>query len=704
MSKRKAVEQQERVDVGLFEHDEHVLVPSFPGEDSSFFLQQRHDEIQKRLAILRATHATTTTATTKNQTVAAVVVPDSVIHKIDTHWDYVLKEMQWLATDFQAERKRHQSRRKKVHRGILQYQIKAQQIQQQQKVNARLFQRKRAIQLAKHVRTHYWNQIHKIITFQQQQSLQQAQKQIMKQQLNQMIRQTEKYTSLILQDNNENTTSSIEQALQGSTRKTQIHKYRSNNYYQQLADQIQDEVLYGHPTTDDDNRTTTSSSSYSTHTSSTTISDASWQQTLQQYQHDPHEIPTLLQDQRTNVQTILQQVYNCSNDDDDNNNDEDRNETILDDDEEFQADPNAVDDETTLIQEESLPQEMTPQEEMAMLQADNALSIEELRRKYAGAFDYDGEDEGMSIMEQSTDKSETMEDEYEEENPSIYNDDDDDEFQADPDAVDDETTLIQEESLPQEMTPQEEMAMLQADNALSIEELRQKYAQALQANNEEDDEDLQSMEEESDGGGGGESDEFEPDPMACDDETTMEQEERLPQEISPEDEIRMLKEENELSVEELRARYSGAFNQTSTSIQDASEDQQSGTSLEAEDNESSTRESEDDSSEAGTAALVALEASAETARATLATRPYLISSWVKLRPYQQTGLNWLVSLQTHRLNGILADGKLTSSPLLLHTEHFTSLTVQQKWALEKPFKRYHFLLILRATKVFGDLT
>ena len=246
--------------------------------------------------------------------------------------------------------------------------------------------------------------------------------------------------------------------------------------------------------------------------------------------------------------------------------------------------------------------------------------------------------------------------------------------------------------------------MLQADNALSIEELRQKYAQALQANNEEDDEDLQSMEEESDGGGGGESDEFEPDPMACDDETTMEQEERLPQEISPEDEIRMLKEENELSVEELRARYSGAFNQTSTSIQDASEDQQSGTSLEAEDNESSTRESEDDSSEAGTAALVALEASAETARATLATRPYLISSWVKLRPYQQTGLNWLVSLQTHRLNGILADGKLTSSPLLLHTEHFTSLTVQQKWALEKPFKRYHFLLILRATKVFGDLT
>jgi hypothetical protein len=36
-------------------------------------------------------------------------------------------------------------------------------------------------------------------------------------------------------------------------------------------------------------------------------------------------------------------------------------------------------------------------------------------------------------------------------------------------------------------------------------------------------------------------------------------------------------------------------------------------------------------------------------------RPFLLASWVKLRNYQHIGLNWLVSLQTRRLNGILAD-------------------------------------------------
>ncbi len=57
----------------------------------------------------------------------------------------------------------------------------------------------------------------------------------------------------------------------------------------------------------------------------------------------------------------------------------------------------------------------------------------------------------------------------------------------------------------------------------------------------------------------------------------------------------------------------------------------------------------------GIAALNALEASALRAQQTLASRPFLLASWVKLRHYQQVGLNWLVSLQSRRLNGVLAD-------------------------------------------------
>jgi SNF2 family DNA or RNA helicase len=37
--------------------------------------------------------------------------------------------------------------------------------------------------------------------------------------------------------------------------------------------------------------------------------------------------------------------------------------------------------------------------------------------------------------------------------------------------------------------------------------------------------------------------------------------------------------------------------------------------------------------------------------------PFLLTPWLRMREYQQIGLNWLVSLQSRRLNGILADGK-----------------------------------------------
>ncbi|OEU20173.1 SNF2_N-domain-containing protein, partial [Fragilariopsis cylindrus CCMP1102] len=66
---------------------------------------------------------------------------------------------------------------------------------------------------------------------------------------------------------------------------------------------------------------------------------------------------------------------------------------------------------------------------------------------------------------------------------------------------------------------------------------------------------------------------------------------------------------------------------------------------------SATEEEEDDSDIDD---MMSIE-SAKKARETLASRPFLIPPWVKLRKYQQVGLNWLVSLQSRRLNGILAD-------------------------------------------------
>ena len=44
-----------------------------------------------------------------------------VAEKTDVHWDFLCKEMQWLATDFMAERKRHTTQRRRVAHSVIQH-------------------------------------------------------------------------------------------------------------------------------------------------------------------------------------------------------------------------------------------------------------------------------------------------------------------------------------------------------------------------------------------------------------------------------------------------------------------------------------------------------------------------------------------------------------------------------------------------------
>ena len=154
---------------------------------------------------------------------------------------------------------------------------------------------------------------------------------------------------------------------------------------------------------------------------------------------------------------------------------------------------------------------------------------------------------------------------------------------------------------------------------------------------------------------------FTPTGNEADDETTMEAEEKLGREMSYEEEIALLNQEGEMSVEELRAMYADIGSEGQGGVDEEEvEESGDGKRKAVEGQALSLRESKRqravpiDVSDTE-AALAALEASAERARSTLASRPFLLSKWVKLREYQQIGLNWLVSLHARRLNGILAD-------------------------------------------------
>jgi SNF2 family DNA or RNA helicase len=110
-----------------------------------------------------------------------------------------------------------------------------------------------------------------------------------------------------------------------------------------------------------------------------------------------------------------------------------------------------------------------------------------------------------------------------------------------------------------------------------------------------------------------------------------------------------------MSTEELRRLYGLDADEHGADIATQKPEKRKHESSDGPDNVKLTKKTKNYDSDAGIEALKSLAASDEKARHTMLTRPFLLASWVKLRAYQQVGMNWLVSTQSRRLNGILAD-------------------------------------------------
>eukprot|EP00984_Skeletonema_dohrnii_P026780 scaffold16192_cov121-Skeletonema_dohrnii-CCMP3373.AAC.1 len=346
---------------------------------------------------------------------------------------------------------------------------------------------------------------------------------------------------------------------------------------------------------------------------------------------------------------------------DNNNNNDDDVETendlsmLAEDDyeekDEFHIESDEKDDETTIEAEEKLGRDMSYQDEIDLLQREGEMSIEELRAMYANMENGDDtdtqqprEDEAM----EETAMSLLAEDDHEEQ----------DEFHLDNVEVDDETTLEAEEKLGRDMSYQDEIDLLKRESEMSVEELRAMYANMEDGGVECDDEkeagtatsalDLLNEDDHE------EKDEFHMEEDEVDDETTIEAEEKLGRDMSYEQELSQLQEESEMSTEELRRLYGLDADEDGTETSTQKPEKRKLEAADDPDDGKSAKKTKNDSDE-GIAALQTLAASDEKARQTMLTRPFLLASWVKLRAYQQVGMNWLVSAQSRRLNSILAD-------------------------------------------------
>ena len=789
-------------------------------------LQQRQSLVQQRLTEISIDDPFASVRTKKRKgTPTPIPTPNKsqgipYDPKKDSHWDFVMKEMQWLSVDFQGERKRQTSLAKKQAGSIKLYHSTKEKRRIRAFAEMEHKKRRLASKLARDVVKGWWHtKIERVIAYKQKVDADLIRKRGMDRHLVNLVKQTERYTDLLneqllndnagVDGNGAAIPLTIEQALNETDAMMQARTARMRHTdYQMLADELrkrQEIEFYGESTEDEgesemEDYLPNSNGGSEDQDDETTLIEAEEidatggimqvqkeaRLLLEESQMDIEDVLKRFEGERdallniksdehqmdaddgANVDTSTDTCVNTStddiipprsqrgrrkrvkfasnvntenmtnllstsdvepvvNDNDGNDADDDADMSDVDDfasqtsnqsdgSDEFVADQlSCVDDETTLDAEMRLKPEMHPDDEISLLQKEAEMSVEELRAVYlsAQATETDNgsdNDNGSGVGE--TENIQSNNDNFDDTSTCMASaSSGSEDFEDEGLAVDDETTLEAEERLEREMSAEDEIALLQRENEMSIEELRAKY---MQMSEEEEDSVAEGDErsEEMDPfsiDDQAEADEFKPSAgAAVDDETTIEQEESLGREMSYEDEIDLLRKENEMSVEELRALYynqheSGEDEGTSDSQDEtgyqslAGADVDNETNIEAEErlgremkyeeeiNDAMSENDEEeeltslrkpldqqnefgskkrktapenygeDEEDAGAAAIRSLEYADSKARNTAVSRPYLLAPWVKLREYQHVGLNWLVSIQTRRLNGILAD-------------------------------------------------
>ncbi|XP_066970320.1 helicase domino isoform X4 [Macrobrachium rosenbergii] len=443
------------------------------------------------------------------------------------HWDYLLEEMVWLSADFAQERKWKKAAAKKCARMVQKYFMdKALQAQKEEK-EKEMRTRKIAAFIAKEVRT-FWSNTEKFIHFKITTKLDEKKKKALDQQLSFIVDQTEKYSSMLAESMNK---------------------------------------------------------------------------------------PAVLDSAAVSTCTTPSQDARMS-------------------DEEFQPEESSDDDEATIAKEEDNPEEQ--ESELQLLQQESEQTIEDLLKDLPEGYfqeiqqscsnspeqipeeiTHEADEEIVTVEDKEDKEPEKAERKGKKRKAESENADED--FKADESGEDDENTIEEEEAKEGETDHQKELAELQAENEMSVEELRKKYVE-LAANAEpmeKDESEDESSEEEEESEDEGVSGDDEKEDGDSDDE----EEEEVPSDEEEEDLGLGLETLMEEDLEEPK----GDREKADKELQDA------------------------------TAAAEALQPKGFTLSSTSVTTPIPFLLKHMLREYQHVGLDWLTTMYDKRLNGILAD-------------------------------------------------
>ncbi|XP_052073827.1 helicase domino-like isoform X2 [Mytilus californianus] len=311
------------------------------------------------------------------------------------HWDYLLEEMQWLAADFQQERKWKKVAARKLAKMVTKHFQDMEQKEQKAEEEEGKKLKKIASQIAKCVKE-FWSNIEKVVQYKQQSRLEEKRKKALDIHLNFIVDQTEKYSTWL-----------TEGLKQGSSVGSTAGSLGS------LSEAGDDEFKPEVEESDDEETIEKEEEEMEKDESST-------KEELEALQKES-EVP--LEDLlKTLPSDILEKPASLPDDDEIDEPEDDGK------DEEFTGkEEDEADKEETIAEQEKHEKKTDYSNELKDLEDEGDLPMEELYKKYAAAYDSDFEydepsDEEGDETEEEEGESEEEEEEEEEEDVDVEED------------------------------------------------------------------------------------------------------------------------------------------------------------------------------------------------------------------------------------------------------------------------------------------
>uniref|UniRef100_A0A7G3AY70 Putative snf2 family dna-dependent atpase n=1 Tax=Lutzomyia longipalpis TaxID=7200 RepID=A0A7G3AY70_LUTLO len=272
------------------------------------------------------------------------------------HWDYLLEEMVWLSADFAQERKWKKAAAKKCARMVQKYfQDKAMAAQRAERAQEAQLKRIAAF-VAKEIKV-FWSNVEKLVEYKQQTKLEEKRKKALDQHLSFIVDQTEKFSQQLAEGMNK---SVVDGSAAPSLNSSRISSPKRTA-------QSDDEFSPGNESSDDDEETIAKAEAEATCVNEEIL--ALQRESEMDFDDFLKELPKDYLKNRDNI--VLPDI------------DEDVTERVDDSaDEEFKATASSTDDEESIMEQESKEKNKDHKKEIAELEADNEMSIEDLMAKY----------------------------------------------------------------------------------------------------------------------------------------------------------------------------------------------------------------------------------------------------------------------------------------------------------------------------------